>query len=187
MSCIPVLTTDRLRNRVTSILEEGSGTHELHQISRLYPTDFLYKLPPVTNTTQCLYCASQASCLGMRLRSFNPIPKLNMNRCRPSKEWSAGTWEDLLKTCVCIGLCLPVLIHPPCRGETAFAHRNSLEWALKLRLESCLRSYLYCQTWMFACVLCGMCPWSLQWAHSSYISAITQVLLLLMTEQRKVW
>lgn len=109
VSCILILPIDRLRNRVTSILEEESGTCELHQINKLlYTTGFLYEFLPVTSTTQCPYCASEASCLGMRLRLLQSLPKLNMNRYKPSKEWSAIPQEVLLETQICVGLRLPV-------------------------------------------------------------------------------
>lgn len=110
VSCILILPIDRLRNRVTSMLEEESGTCELHQMNRLlYPTDFLCEFLPVTSTTQCLYCASEVLCLCMRLRLLQSFPKMNMNRYKTSKEWSTIPQEDLLETQVSIGLCLPVL------------------------------------------------------------------------------
>lgn len=101
------------------MLEEESGTCELHQINRLlYPTDFLYEFLPVTSTTQYPYCASEASCLVMRLRLLQSLPKVNMNRY---KEWPAIPQEDLLENQVYISLCLSVLSALSLQAEVKLA------------------------------------------------------------------
>lgn len=105
--CVLILLTARQRNRVTSTLEEESGTYKLHQVDRLLcPTDFLCEFLPLTAATECPYCASKALCLVMRHRLLQLLPEVNMNRYKSSKDWSAISEEDVLETQVCKDLCL---------------------------------------------------------------------------------
>lgn len=149
VSCILILPIDRLRNRVTSTLEEESGICELHWIKRLlYPTDVLYEFLSVTSTTQCPYCASDTSCLGMWLRLSQSLPKVNMNKCKPSEEQAAIPQEDLLETQVYTGS--PCTYHlQAVMLALAMEHSLKYEWDLKLQLKPCLSRNLYVKALMF--------------------------------------
>lgn len=57
----------------------------------------------------------------MRLRLLQSLPKVNMNRYKPSKEWPAIPQEDLLENQVCISLCLPVLSALSLQAEVKLA------------------------------------------------------------------
>lgn len=115
------------------MMEEESGACELHQVNRLlYSSGFLPvtimnnldEFLPGTSNTQCSYCASEASCLGTRLRLSQSLPKMNMERYKPSKEWSSIPQEYFSETHICIGLFLPI-VNAVC--ETSFAYGHSLK------------------------------------------------------------
>lgn len=128
MSQVNCILTARLR--VTSILEEESGTYKLHQINILLcPTYFLCEFLPMTTATECPCYASKASCLVIRLLQF--LPEMNMNSYKSSKDWSAIFQKDFLETHVCGDSCLLFVVLAFCRqrGNWLCPWRSFEVWA----------------------------------------------------------